>query len=186
MDNINPQLKTYIAKQKQLAAQKSADASKKAQQAADENKKRQLIDAGLFTMVFDPEEKDVKSDEYPFLHYDTNTKKCVAYKKVPIELTDEEYQEFLKYYKPSSNNTTKSKATQENSNFRNTILYALGLLLIIASAIGGFFLFYVLDMFAVVVMVVGIALGIVMMVMSSVIVELKQIKNLIKRQNDNN
>ncbi|MGN0761520.1 MAG: hypothetical protein ACI4MV_06240 [Christensenellales bacterium] len=61
MDNINPQLASYIEKQKQLAAQKSADASKKAQQAADENKKRQLIDAGLFTMVFDPEEKDVKS-----------------------------------------------------------------------------------------------------------------------------
>ncbi|MGN0796767.1 MAG: hypothetical protein ACI4M5_01020 [Christensenellales bacterium] len=180
MSEINPQLQQYIAKQKQIEAKKSADATQK----AEENKKRQLIDAGLFTMVFDPEEKDVKSDEYPFLHYDTNTKKCVAYKKEPIELTDEEYQEFLKYYKPSKK--VSENETKQGISFRDTMLYAWGLLLIVVSAIGGFFLFYVLDMFAVIVMVGGIALGIIMMITSSVIAELRQIKSLLKRQNDNN
>lgn len=179
MSEINPQLRQYIAKQKQIEAKKSADATQK----AEENKKRQLIDAGLFTMVFDPEEKDVKSDEYPFLHYDTNTKKCVAYKKVAIELSDEEYQEFLKYYKPSKK--MRENKTKQGNNFGESMLYGLGLLLIVISAIGGWFLFYVLDMFAVVVMVGGIILGIVMMIMSSVIDELRQIKSLLKRQNDN-
>ncbi|MGN0788867.1 MAG: hypothetical protein ACI4MY_02930 [Christensenellales bacterium] len=179
MGEINPLLRQYVAKQKQLEAKKSADATQK----AEENKKRQLIDAGLFTMVFDPEEKDVKSDEYPFLHYDTATKKCIAYKKVAIELSDEEYQEFLKYYKPSKK--MSENKTKQGNNFRESMLYGLGLLLIVISAIGGWFLFYVIDMFAVVVMVGGIILGIVMMIMSSVIDELRQIKSLLKRQNDN-
>ena len=180
MSEINLQLQEYIAKQKQIEAKKTAAATQK----AEENKKRQLIDAGLFTMVFDPEEKEVKSEKYPFLHYDTTTKKCVAYKKEPIELTDEEYQEFLKYYKPSKK-VSENESKQGNS-FRNSMLYALGLLLIVVSAIGGFFLFYVLDMFAVIVMVGGIALGIIMMITSSIIDELRQIKSLLKQQKDKN
>ena len=138
MSNINPQLTSYIEQQKQLAAKKSADATKKAQQAADENKKRQLIDAGLFTMVFDPEEKDVKSDEYPFLHYDTTTKKCVAYQKVPIELTDEEYQEFLKYYKPSAKfvSEEKAKAAKKiDEKTSHSALFGLSLIILIASIV---------------------------------------------------
>ncbi len=174
MDNINPQLKTYIAKQKQLAD----DARKKTEEIDSENRKRQLIDAGLFTMVFDPEEKDVKSDEYPFLHYDTNTKKCVAYKKVAIELSDEEYQEFLKYYKPSSKfvSTENEKSQKKiNESTSNSAAFGFALLLIIASIICTCFgLFF---------MIAGITIGAVII---SYCLLSDKINKLNKKIDDNN
>ena len=76
----------------------------------EKEKQKALVDAGLYEKVYSP--NNSYDREYPF--YDQNTRKY--YKRVPIKITNEEYQELKKY-------TTKTNADSEPD--KNTIASVL-------------------------------------------------------------
>ena len=51
------------------------------------------------------------SKEYPYSEWDAEEEKTVYYKKVPVQLTDEEYEALIKYHKSSKK---KNKEVPEN------------------------------------------------------------------------
>ena len=62
-----------------------------------------LIEIGLYEKEYSPKQK--RSKEYPYSEFNSVGME-VFFKKIPIEVTDEEYAEILKYQKP----TVKSEA----------------------------------------------------------------------------
>lgn len=63
----------------------------------EKTKQDTLIDLGLFEKVYSP--NNAYSDEYCFSEMDSDNQTSKYYKKVAIEITDEEYQEVKKYAK---------------------------------------------------------------------------------------
>ena len=70
----------------------------------EESKQKALIDLGLFEKVYSPDNK--YSNEFFLSEWDSTNQITKYYKKVAIEITDEEYQEVKKYSKevPAENN----------------------------------------------------------------------------------
>lgn len=79
---MNEKLERYIQK-------------KRAQEA--EQRKNMLIEAGLFDKEYAPD-NDPNNPSYPEVEYDENTGETKHYRIVAIELNDEEFAEFMKYY----------------------------------------------------------------------------------------
>lgn len=74
------------------------DAQKEAEVKAYEARKHEtLVDLGLYEREYSPSGK--YSEEYPFCEWDVDRHASIYFKKVPIEITDEEYQEVKKYAK---------------------------------------------------------------------------------------
>ena len=83
---MNEKLKEFLDAKK--------DAEKKAYE---ENKNKTLIELGLFEKVYS--EKEECSTDFPYYEWDSVNSKSKWYKKVPIEITEEEYLEVKKYSK---------------------------------------------------------------------------------------
>ena len=66
-------------------------------------KAKVLNDLGLYDKEYS--ENPAWSEEYPDYEYDQETKEGRYFKKIPINVTDEEYEEILKYCKQSDNTT---------------------------------------------------------------------------------
>ncbi len=92
---MNEKLKNF------LEAKKDSETKK-----YDEIKQKTLLDLGLYEKVYSPDNK--YSEEFCLSEWDSTTQASKYYKKVPIEITDEEYQEVKKYSK-------KEVATENNS-----------------------------------------------------------------------
>lgn len=73
-----------------LATQKYAEKKK-----YEEEKQKTLLELGLFEKVYSPDNK--QSEEFSSFEWDRTSSTNKYYKKVPIEITDEEYQEVKKY-----------------------------------------------------------------------------------------
>ena len=56
-----------------------------------------LISEGLFERVYYEENEEENRADYPFYEWDTKGNVSRYYKKVPIEVTDEEYEQIKKY-----------------------------------------------------------------------------------------
>ena len=56
------------------------------------------MEIGLYEKEYSP----MQSKEYPFYEFDSKHSRYLYYKKIPIDITDEEFAEILKYRKPSS------------------------------------------------------------------------------------
>lgn len=69
----------------------------------EEEKNKTLLNLGLYERVYS--EDDNYSEAFPFYEWDSDTSTTKYYKKVPIEITDEEYKEVKKYSKEE--NTTE-------------------------------------------------------------------------------
>lgn len=70
-------------------------------------KAKVLNDLGLYDKEYS--ENPAWSEEYPDYEYDQETKEGRYFKKIPINVTDEEYEEILKYCKQSDNTTPVNK-----------------------------------------------------------------------------
>ena len=82
------------------------DAKKEAEQKKyEEEKQKTLIELGLFEKVYSPD--DNYSEEYSCCEWDSANLTNKYYKKVTVEITDEEYQEVKKY--------SKKEETTENN-----------------------------------------------------------------------
>ena len=73
----------------------------------EKNKAETLISLGLYEKVYLPE--GVESEEYVFSEWDNNESIFKYYKKVPVVVTNEEYNEILKYANETKRETTTSK-----------------------------------------------------------------------------
>lgn len=79
----------------EIVQQFLADQKERERKKYEEEKKITLFELGLYKKVYSP---DNKHDwEYSITEWDPNTSTRRYYKKVPLEITDEEYQEVCKY-----------------------------------------------------------------------------------------
>lgn len=105
-------------------------------------KAKVLNDLGLYDKEYS--ENPAWSEEYPDYEYDQETKEGRYFKKIPINVTDEEYEEILKYSN-IDNTQIESDDVKTNSNTIATIfsviavfIFILGLFLgiVLGDAIG--------------------------------------------------
>ena len=90
---------------------------------------------GLFEKVYSPENK--YSEEFNCYDWDKNNSKYEYYKKVPIEITDEEYEEIKKYSKPTEDVILKHF---NKNNTIATILTIIAWVVYVSGLIAGFVL----------------------------------------------
>lgn len=89
---MNEKLKEFFEVKKQEELKKQEEA-----------KEKTLIDLGLFEKVYSPDSEP--SDEFPCYEWDSANSTYKYFKEVPIEVTDEEYEEIKKYSKQSAGET---------------------------------------------------------------------------------
>lgn len=107
------------------------DAKKEAEQKKyEEEKQKTLIELGLFEKVYSPD--DNYSEEYSCCEWDSANSTNKYYKKVTVEITDEEYQEVKKYSDLKNNDNDKNPIA--------TILKVIAVIVYIAGFIASFFL----------------------------------------------
>lgn len=110
---------------------------KKAEIENNKNKEKRelLMDLGICEKEYS--QSSAWSEEYPDYEYDQETKEGRYFKKIPINVTDEEYEEILKYCKQSDNTTPVNK---ENKVAK--VLTGIAYAIFIIGAILGFAMGY--------------------------------------------
>lgn len=98
-------------------------------------KRKLLMDLGICEKEYS--QSSAWSEEYPDYEYDQETKEGRYFKKIPINVTDEEYEEILKYCKQSDNTTPVNK---ENKVAK--VLTGIAYAIFIIGAILGFAMGY--------------------------------------------
>lgn len=98
----------------------------------EEKKQKKLIELGLFEKEYAPEGIKTSYSDYPENEYDTTTNSSKWYKKVAIDVTDEEYAEILKH--------TGIKESGNNTNGVATVLTSIAWIVYFAGFIGSFIL----------------------------------------------
>lgn len=101
-------------------------------------KRKLLMDLGICEKEYS--QSSAWSEEYPDYEYDQETKEGRYFKKIPINVTDEEYEEILKYCKQSDNTTPVNK---ENKVAK--VLTGIAYAIFIVGAILGFVMGYTKD-----------------------------------------
>lgn len=101
-------------------------------------KRKLLMDLGICEKEYS--QSSAWSEEYPDYEYDQETKEGRYFKKIPINVTDEEYEEILKYCKQSDNTTPVNK---ENKVAK--VLTGIAYAIFIIGAILGFVMGYTKD-----------------------------------------
>lgn len=97
---MNEKLEKFLAKKKEAELEK-----------VNKEKNDMLLEMGLYDKVYSPD--NAYNNEYDMYEWDNENNMQKYYKIVPIEITDEEYQEIKKYQ------------TKEQLNKKNTIASAL-------------------------------------------------------------
>lgn len=113
---MNEKLKDFLDAKK--------DAEKKRYE---EEKQKTLIELGLYEKVYSPDNN--YSEEFSSSEWDSANLTNKYYKKVPVEITDEEYQEVKKY--------SKGDVLVQNNNPIATTLRVIAVLVYIVGFIGG-------------------------------------------------
>lgn len=94
-----------------------------------EQRSIELINAGLFEKVYSDD--DVNISDYPEVEWDEENQCNRYYKKVSIDITDEEYEEFKKAY------NSKDNAVIEPKNKVATVLTVIAWIVFIGGFIAG-------------------------------------------------
>ncbi len=94
-----------------------------------EKKSKLLISLGLYEKAYSPQ--NTSSAEYPFYERDKVDKKDKFYKKVPIDVTDEEFEEIKKVCK------TDTTSSGNSANTVATVLIFFAVLIFIGGFITG-------------------------------------------------
>lgn len=113
---------------------------KKAEIENNKNKEKRELLMNLGICEKEYSQSSAWSEEYPDYEYDQETKEGRYFKKIPINVTDEEYEEILKYCKQSDNTTPVNK---ENKVAK--VLTGIAYAIFIVGAILGFVMGYTKD-----------------------------------------
>ena len=130
-------------------------------------KNEMLIEAGLYEKLYYTKELGDIND-FPELEQQNDG--FVHYKKVPVDLNDEEYKEFIKYYKPE----TKAKALAAPKVL--TALAWLTYIAVVIIAIAGFSL-NVSVISIITTIISGVVEGTILLGLANVISLLEKINN---------
>ena len=117
---MNEKVKAYLDHQKEAEKVRN-----------DASRKDTLLALGLFEKEYSP--NNVDSSEYPYFEWDTENSEGRYFKKIPVDITEEEYQEVLKYAHkkiPSAN--------RSNANTIASIFSAIAWIVFIIGFIAGF------------------------------------------------
>ena len=90
---MNEKLKAFLDKKREEEAIRLA----KEAEAEKANRNAVLIELGLFEKEYAPSEQPYATEEYGCFEYDAENQKNLYYKKVPIEISDEEFNEIKGY-----------------------------------------------------------------------------------------
>lgn len=101
----------------------------------DDERAKALIEAGLYDRVYSPD--NILSDEYPETEWDDEIYVNRFYKAVPIDITDEEYEEFRKVYEREKKFDEEDSDSESYSNPVATALNVIAAIIIIAGLIVG-------------------------------------------------
>ena len=102
---------------------KFLESKKNAERKKYEREKRNtLISLGLYDKVYSPDNK--YSDEYPIMDWNGPNGETAYYKEVPVEVTDEEYQEIKKY--AASNDATENNSVAVALTVIAWVVFAVG------------------------------------------------------------
>lgn len=102
---MNEILKAFFKEKEEEELQKRKELIKE----QEEVKSRILIELGLYEKVYAPD--NVENNEYNCYEYDYLNQMSRYFKKVPIEITDEEYEQIKKYTMQTEKNESKHKNT---------------------------------------------------------------------------
>ena len=153
---MNPKLSDYFA-QKRLEEKQARDAL--------------LVSQGLYEKVYAP--SDEWSEEYPENEYDQKREIYCYFKKVAIEVTDEEYEQIKKYAFASSTLPEPVNST----NGIATVLTVIGVIVYLIGFIG-FFAMLNMNALSAFITLVGAAIsGTMFLGFSEIIKLLQSIKN---------
>lgn len=114
---MNEKVKQFLDEQKNIERQKY-----------EEKKLKTLIDLGLFEKEYSPDAG--YSDEYPYSDWDSETSTNKYYKKVPFEVSDEEYEEIKRH-------TNKTEKDESKGNSIAIALTAIAVIIYIVGFIAG-------------------------------------------------
>ena len=123
---MNEKVKEFLDAKKEEELKKQEELNKKQEEA----KRITLIGLGLFEKEYSPDNK--YSEEFCCSDWDSNATTNKFYKKVPVEITDEEYEEVKKY--------TEIPSTVSDKNLIATILRVIGFVVYVVGFIASFFL----------------------------------------------
>ncbi len=142
-------------------------------------KAKALIDLGIYEKEFPPDPQNVDYNEYDCGFYDDATGTYKRYKRVPVEVSDEEYEEILK--------CSGADLAEENggSNTIGSILQLFAWMVIIGGFIMGFANGFVYDEFifgiAIIYWVCSFFAGFSLLAFAEILVILQKIYNNTKK-----
>ena len=138
---MNEKLQAYIEKKK---------AENRAQ--FESLRDSRLIAAGLFEKRFSPTNK-ADDPEYPHVHWNKEEQRASYYKKVPIAVTDEEYQQFLE--------VTPEKPVEESTGANGvaSALRGIAITLYILAGLTGLILLFINALAGIALMLSGFVSG---------------------------
>ena len=110
---MNSLIENYIEKKEKEKAEKRLEA-----------KKELAAKLGIFEKEYSPNNE--YSEKYPEYEFDNETQSSKYYKKIPVEITEEEYQALLKYQSDEDNS---------KSNTVSTVFRVLGSITFVVTAI---------------------------------------------------
>ena len=146
---------------------------KKAEKRAafEKTKTKTLIDLGLYEKEFPADPVKFDYNEYDSGFYDETAQTYKHFKKVPIEISDEEYEELLKYtyIEEQAENNTVSKALQ----YIAVSIYVVG-------TIAGFIYVEYAFVMTILVWLAAFVSGTIMLGFSEIVKLLHEIKNKIQ------
>ena len=123
---MNEKVKEFIDAKKAEETKKHEEEIKKAQAI----RKNTLLQLGIYEKVYSPDGK--YSEEYPFYEWDEKEKASKHFKKVLIDVTDEEYEEIKKY--------TEIKEEEKDKNPIAFIIRIIGIVVYVIGFIASFIL----------------------------------------------
>ena len=165
---MNEILKAFFKEKEEEELQKRKELIKE----QEEVKSRILIELGLYEKVYAPD--NVENNEYNCYEYDHLNQMSRYFKKVPIEVTDEEYEQIKKYAMQTEKNESKHKNTIA------TILSVMAWIAYIAGFILGIVLgndFYNDSFIMLIYWISGFVVGTIYLGFAEVIKLLSEIKN---------
>ena len=153
---MNPQLSVYFA-QKRLEEKQARVAL--------------LVSQGLYEKVYAPKSQELPNGEYPRL--DTTIIPNRPYKAIPIEITDEEYEQVKKYAFASST----LPEPVNSSNGIATVLTVIGVIVYLIGFIGFFAMFNMNALSAFIILASAAISGTMFLGFAEIIKLLQSIKN---------
>lgn len=94
-----------------------------------------LIKEGLYEKVYAPDDEDTDLDEYPKTEWDRDNSRNRYYKIVPIEISDDEYEQIREAY--NSVDSVKKDNEENSTNSVATFMIVVAVLIYIAGLIAG-------------------------------------------------